>query len=248
MVLSILRWIDAVILNGIERLCRVWQELTGKTNIWLAVQLTNISIVVYFLWAGVEIWESEWPVRLALGLFCGLVLYALTRTVLRMPIEAAEASAYKRVMNGYRNPRRVRDLPLRLPFLGLSVLLSYPSVLLYKHLGIRPFSYMLVLLTTVLLYILACDPLPPRGSKVWAWWQQLFQPMSRRVPAVSPGQHDRREQAHSARLATDREVADCVRMSADRDVSKSRHIRKVMFHVVHQGSRLRPSRVHLPFS
>jgi hypothetical protein len=193
-VLSILRWIDAVVLNTVERLCRLWQELTGRTNIWLAVQLTNVSIVLYFLWAGVVIWTRDWPVRLTLGVFCGLVLYTLTRTVLRLPIEAVEASAYKRVMNGYRNPRRVRDLPLRLPFLGLSVLLSYPSVLLYRHLGIRPFSYTLVLLTTALLYILACDPLPPRGSKVWSWWQQLFALPSRRVPALSPEQHGPRKQ------------------------------------------------------
>ena len=182
MVLSAFARVDAFVLNSTERLCRLWQVLTGKTNVWLAVQLTNLSIVVYFVWAGLEMWTRDWPVRLALGAFCALVLYALTKTVFRVPIESSEASAYRRVMNGYRNPRRTRDMAIRLPFLGLTVLLSYPSYLLYAHLGIRPFSYILVLLTTAVLYLLACDPLPPRGSKVWDWLSQWSR-VTPRVPA-----------------------------------------------------------------
>ena len=45
-------YIDSAILNLTERCCRRFQVLTGRTNVWLAVQLTNLSIIVYFVWAG----------------------------------------------------------------------------------------------------------------------------------------------------------------------------------------------------
>ena len=45
--------IDSTILDVTEWLCRRLQVLTGKTNVWLAAQLTNLSIIVYFAWAGV---------------------------------------------------------------------------------------------------------------------------------------------------------------------------------------------------
>lgn len=166
--------LDAAVLDATERLCAAWQRLTGKTNLWLAVQLTNLSIVVYFMWAAVEIWTSEWPTRVALGAFCAVLLYGVTRTILRVPIESYEASAYRRVMNGYRNPRRTRDVFLRVPFLGLSVLLLYPSVVLYSRLGIRPLGFGLVMLTTAILYLLACDPLPPAPGKVREWWKRMI--------------------------------------------------------------------------
>jgi len=44
--------IDSVILRLTERACRRFQRLTGRTNVWLAAQLTNLSIIVYFVWAG----------------------------------------------------------------------------------------------------------------------------------------------------------------------------------------------------
>jgi hypothetical protein len=37
-------FIDSAVLNLIERSCRGFQRLTGRTNVWLAVQLTNLSI------------------------------------------------------------------------------------------------------------------------------------------------------------------------------------------------------------
>ena len=55
-------FIDTLILDLTERLCRRFQMLTGRTNVWLAVQLTNLSIVVYFVWAAAYIWRSDWPI------------------------------------------------------------------------------------------------------------------------------------------------------------------------------------------
>jgi hypothetical protein len=140
--------------------------------VWLAFQLTNLSIVVYFIWAALLYFVSDdLALRVFLALICGGVLYVLTRTIFKAPIEASESAAYRRVAKGVRNPRRVRDAPLRIAFLTLSVLLSYPFWFAYVVLRLRfvLLAEALILLTTLVLYILACDPLPPCAGKVTEW-------------------------------------------------------------------------------
>jgi hypothetical protein len=168
-------FIDSAILDVTEWFCRRLQVLTGRTNVWLAVQLTNLSIVVYFVWAVAYFWSSDWGSRILLASFCGGLLYVLTQTIFREPIEAYESSAFQRVARGLRNPRRIRDAPLRISFLTLSILLFYPILLAYEHLGVRivMLTYGLVVLTTVLLYVLACDMLPPCAGIVREWLQGL---------------------------------------------------------------------------
>jgi hypothetical protein len=164
-------YIDSAILNLTEWFCRQVQLLTGRTNVWLAVQLTNLNIIVYFVWAGMYFWSSDVAVRIALGLFCSGLLYVLTQTIFKEPIEAYENDAYRRVAKGFRNPRRVRDARLRISFLTLSFLLFYP--ILFVHMNLRVpmalLTYSLILLTTVVLYLLACDPLPPCAGKLREW-------------------------------------------------------------------------------
>jgi len=164
-------YIDSAVLDLTEWLCHRFQLLTGRTNVWLAVQLTNLSIIVYFIWAGVYFWSSDVVARIALGLFCAGLLYVLTQTIFKVSIEAYENNAYRRVAKGFRNPRRVREAHLRIPFLTLSFVLVYPVLLIYFNLGVRIalLSYSLIVLTTVVLYVLACDPLPPCAGKVRAW-------------------------------------------------------------------------------
>jgi len=164
-------YIDLTILNLTEWVCRRFQLLTGRTNVWLAVQFTNLSIIVYFVWAGVYFWSSDIAARIALGLFCGGLLYALTQTIFKVPIEAYENDAYRRVAKGLRNPRRVRDVQLRIAFLTLCVVLIYPILLVYINLRVHIslLSYSLIVLTTVVLYLLACDPLPPCAGKLTEW-------------------------------------------------------------------------------
>lgn len=142
---------------------------------WLALQLTNLSIILYFVWAGVYFWSSDLGRRMALALFCGGLLYMLTQTIFKVPIEAYENAAYRRVAKGLRNPRRVRDALLRISFLTLSVVLFSPVVFVYinLHVHIVVLSYSLILLTTVVLYLLACDPLPPCAGKVRDWLRAL---------------------------------------------------------------------------
>src|SRR5688572_20092760 len=164
-------YIDAALLNAIEWLCRRFQVLTGRTNVWLAVQLTNLSIVVYFVWAALVFWTRDTGLRIFLGIFCGGLLYVLTQTIFKVSIESYENNAYRRVANGLRNPRRVRDALLRVSFLTLSMLLFYPILVLALtfRVHIATISYGLVVLTTVVLYLLACDPLPPCAGKVREW-------------------------------------------------------------------------------
>ena len=163
--------LDFAILDLTEWLCRKFQLLTGRTNVWLAVQLTNLSIIVYFVWAGVYFWSSDVGSRVVLGLFCSGLLYVLTQTIFKVPIETYENSAYRRVANGFRNPRRVRDALLRISFLTLSIVLFYPVLFVYTNLRVfvALLSYSLIVLTTIVLYLLACDPLPPCTGKLKVW-------------------------------------------------------------------------------
>ena len=164
-------YIDAALLNAIEWLCRRFQVVTGRTNVWLAFQLTNLSIIVYFIWAALLFWNRDTGTRVAVGIFCGVLLYVLTQTIFKVPIETYENSAYRRVAKGLRNPRRVRDALLRVSFLTLSMLLFYPILVLAItfRVPVAILSYGLVVLTTVVLYLLACDPLPPCAGKLREW-------------------------------------------------------------------------------
>jgi hypothetical protein len=106
-----------------------------------------------------------------------------------MSIDASDAQAYRRVAKGLRNPRRVRDVQLRIAFLTLSILLVLPLWLAYTLLRARFMLYAeaLVVLTTAVLYILACDPLPPCARKVWEWGRR-----SAPAPAAPARVSDRR--------------------------------------------------------
>ena len=165
-------YVDSAVLDFTEWLCRRFQALTGRTNVWLAFQLTNLSIVVYFTWvATLYFASSDLALRVFVAAFCGGVFFVLTRTIFKVSIEASEAAAYRRVAKGLRNPRRVRDAQLRIAFLTLSVVLSYPLWFAYIVLRQRfiLLTAALIILTTVVLYVLACDPLPPCAGKVREW-------------------------------------------------------------------------------
>jgi hypothetical protein len=169
-------YVDSAVLNFTEQLCRRFQVWTGRTNVWLAFQLTNLSIVMYFTWvAALYLLSADVTLRVFVALFSGSVFFVLTRTIFKSSIEVSEAEAYRRVAKGLRNPRRLRDAQLRIAFLTLSILLFYPMWLVYTtlHLRFGLLTEALILLTTVVLYVLACDPLPPCTSKVREWLRGL---------------------------------------------------------------------------
>lgn len=164
-------FVDAAILDLTESCCQKVQLWTGRTNVWMAVQLTNLSIVVYFVWAAAFFVGAGPIVRMVIAIFCAGLLYLLTQTIFKVSVEAAEQSAYRRVARGMRNPRRLRDSLLRVLFLMLSGVLLTPVLVVYLtlHLWVVVLTYSLILLTTVLLYVVACDPLPPCAGRIREW-------------------------------------------------------------------------------
>jgi hypothetical protein len=183
-------YLDQAVLNLTERLCRQFQALTGRTNVWLAFQLTNLSVIVYFVWV-VNLYRVSgiWAVRIFLALFCGGVLWMLSRTMFGTSIEFTENQAYARVAKGLRNPRRIRDVQLRIAFLTLSIVLSYPLYFAYTTLHVR-FTLLaeaLIILTTVVLYLLACDPLPPCTATVMVWVRAMVRRFTSPTPAPVEG-------------------------------------------------------------
>ena len=120
---------------------------------------------------------------MAVALFCAALLYGLSQTVLKVSIEAYENGAFHRVAKGLRNPRRIRDPVLRTSFLTLSAVLWYPIGFVYltARSAVVLLTYSLIVLTTVILYVLACDPLPPCTGKVREWLRR-----STAAPAASP--------------------------------------------------------------
>jgi len=175
-------YIDATLLDATEWFCQRFQRLTGRTNVWLAFQLTNLSVVMYFVWAGLYFLTSDLVTRVFLGLFCGGLLYLLTQTIFRDSIDIHESNAYRRVAKGLRNPRRLRDAMLRFSFLTLCIMLWYPVFFAYVRLRLHIvlLTYSLVVLTTIVLYLLACDPLPPCAGKVKEW---VLRPLRQRAAA-----------------------------------------------------------------
>src|SRR6185295_5647823 len=181
-------YVDSAVLDLVERLCRRFQVWTGRTNVWLAFQLTNLSVIVYFIWLAGLYWLSgDLALRVFVAFFSCGVFFMLTRTVFRTSIETAESEAYRRAAKGLRNPRRIRDAQLRIAFLTLSIVLSYPLWFTYVTLHVRfvLLTEALIILTTVVLYVLACDPLPPCTGKVREWVRRLA-PAQNPTTDVSP--------------------------------------------------------------
>ena len=180
-----MNYVDSALLNLTERICRGFQTWTGRTNVWLAFHLTNLSIVIYFIWvANLYFLSVDLAVRVFVALFCGGVFFVLTRTIFKMSIEASENEAYRRLAKGLRNPRRIRDAQLRIAFLTLSIVLSYPLWFAYVTLHLRfvLLTDALIILTTVVLYVLACDPLPPCAGTVREWLRGLVPARQANVP------------------------------------------------------------------
>jgi hypothetical protein len=178
-------YVDTAVLDLTEQMCRRFQAWTGRTNLWLAFQLTNLSIVIYFVWvAGLYLVTGDLVLRLFVALFGGTVFFLLTRSIFKVSIEASETAAYERVAKGRRNPRRLRDAQLRIAFLTLSVILAYPLWFAYITLRLRfvLLTEALIILTTIVLYLLACDPLPPCAGRVHEWFLGLAAARATRVP------------------------------------------------------------------
>ncbi len=176
--------IDSALLDLAERICHKIQMWTGRTNIWLAFQLTNLSVIVYFVWVALYFPNLPPYWRIPAALSCGGVLLAVSQSVFKVSVDASVSNAYRRVAKGLRNPRRVRDAPLRLAFLTLSIALLFPLLFIFVIVRspVALLGYLLVGLTAVVLYLLACDPLPPCRGRL----TELARAFTRRVHLKQP--------------------------------------------------------------
>jgi len=184
--------IDSALLDLTELICHKVQLLTGKTNVWLAFQLTNLSVIVYFVWVALYFQNLPSYLRIPAAISCGVVLFALSQSLFKVSVDVSEDNAYRRVATGLRNPRRVRDAPLRLAFLTLSIALVFPLLFLFVtlHTPVALLGYLLVALTSVVLYLLACDPLPPCRGRL-AELARLLTPRRVRPKQPVPVEVDR---------------------------------------------------------
>ena len=145
-----------------------WLVLRDRSLLDSAVQESMLAVPYAFAQLGADKQAADHYVD-AIEAFSGEIV-RLTRS-----IEAIENAAYRRVAKGLRNPRWLRDAPLRTSFLTLSILLFGPVAFVSINLRIPLIilTYSLIILTTVVLYLLACDPLPPCVGKVTEWWRGL---------------------------------------------------------------------------
>ena len=139
---------------------------------------------MYFVWVALYFPNLPPYWRIPAALSCGGVLLALSQSVFKVSVDASESTAYRRVAKGLRNPRRVRDAPLRLAFLTLSIALVFPLmiILVTVRSPVALVGYLLVGLTAVVLYLLACDPLPPCRGRL----TELARAFTRRVRPKQP--------------------------------------------------------------
>ena len=85
-------YVDSAILDFTEQMCRRFQLWTGRTNVWLAFQLTNLSIVVYFIWAaGLYFVSEDLALRIFVALVCGGVFFVLTRTIFKVSVDLGDS-------------------------------------------------------------------------------------------------------------------------------------------------------------
>ena len=102
--------IDAAVLNLVERFCRKLQLITGRTNVWLAFQLTNLSIIMYFVWAIAYFERVTVAGRVVIAALCAVLGYLLSQTVFKESIDTSEQYAYRRVAKDSERRHRLHYL------------------------------------------------------------------------------------------------------------------------------------------
>ena len=93
-------YVDSALLDFTERLCRRFQTWSGRTNVWLAFQLTNLSIVVYFAWVAVLYWLT--------GMFALRVFVKITLTLLALGAAIMMGLSYFNITNIDLTPAKTK--------------------------------------------------------------------------------------------------------------------------------------------
>jgi hypothetical protein len=162
----IIRAADNYLISKLEKVTHWVQRWTGKTNYWLSSRL--IFILIYMLVAEVMFYfvRGKAPIWLGFHNFGKFDLYYSFVLVPVLLIDAAwgwkvkEQLAYDRLSRGLANPSKIRtfDASARLLFL-----------LLYIGATVARFYDLYLFTVTLLIFLNACDPLPPCQGKIKEW-------------------------------------------------------------------------------
>jgi hypothetical protein len=168
--------IDAFFLDRYQKFAHRFQRLTGKTNFWIAAKLRlliatrfalEIILTVYHIdprWLhhfDIQPFRSGWELWfyfcsgafiLRHGLFCW---------------RTQEAEAFRRLERGLGNDLRVNPITR---FLRFAFLLCIPLWVADLFFGVMSISLPLFL---SIMYLEACDPLPPCRGKIREWIEAM---------------------------------------------------------------------------
>ena len=97
--------IDSALLDLTERICHKIQMLTGRTNVRIAFQLTNLSVIMYFVWVALYFPNLPPYWRIPAALFFSSVLFALSQSVFKVSIDASENKRVPPRREGSEEPK-----------------------------------------------------------------------------------------------------------------------------------------------
>ena len=175
--------IDSIILFYLERGLHHFQKLTGKDNFWIARQLIPFFILILVLSTGLEITVLRYPrdfnipLNMIKILFLAMFIWMLL-VLLARKINTEEKLAYWRLENGFPNPEKFipQNQASRAGKLIFSTLF-FGVCIYYKELTSAGF----VICMPIFMYILTCDPLPQRKSKIREWLESFH-----KAPTTQP--------------------------------------------------------------
>ncbi|MBI1957310.1 MAG: hypothetical protein HYS44_02535 [Candidatus Niyogibacteria bacterium] len=142
-----------------ERFSHWFQRLTGKTNFFLTAALSLVISVVYFFLA----FFTQLPIY-----FIGSAFFFIYSIFAQW----SEKQGLDRVSRGFANPKKTL-LPIKFIRIGIPVIYV---PLIFSNLEFGVVNWMsngILFLVWAILYLFACDPLPPGTSKLREWANSL---------------------------------------------------------------------------
>lgn len=140
---------DQFLLNKVEKFCHRFQELTGKTNLFLALIACFLYLAVFV--AMMIVSKRQTAVFLWICLFMGS-LY-----ILFYPLR--ERDAFYRISKGFSNPYKIDFFPKLIR--KFSLIFLFVNLFSLQWLYFAGTSFL-----CLFFYLDSCDPLPPCRGKI----------------------------------------------------------------------------------
>jgi hypothetical protein len=165
--------LDQRIISTLEAMLHRFQKLTGKTNYWVYHQVLVLQILSVMIWAVSFFTYTSYSIifrifAVVLSLIIGRLVFIPRLLKKAKTVEDREAEAFERLASGIANPKKIDEdvVVSRIIAFWMSLFLVW-----LFHLWAPWVNQILVLGGTLELYLLACDPLPPRAGKIQDWLQ-----------------------------------------------------------------------------